>query len=276
MIVCIFIHLQTNEYTILSLDMKPIVAIIVFFSLMSLSLFLGYANYVTAKEYIIEDVNQALAKTVLSSNPERITADTLRIFKSNLQISRIKETSYLSLCTDEPSRVSFCSDTVSFKTAHERLYIRAYPNCSKATIFSLSEQTVPSTLLAASMLWGMFSLLYLRRKKNAIMIAAPAKHTVQFGNLSFSASSCQFYNERKEEIYFTSMQRSLMRILMESEEKRVSIDDICRNLWPGKDNAKESLYTLVHRLKPILESNTNLKIVTDKDGYYRLSLKNTR
>ena len=33
MIVCIFIHLQTNEYTILSLDMKPIVAIIVFFSL---------------------------------------------------------------------------------------------------------------------------------------------------------------------------------------------------------------------------------------------------
>ena len=275
MIVCIFIHLQTNEYTILSLDMKPIVAIIVFFSLMSLSLFLGYANYVTAKEYIIEDVNQALAKTVLSSNPERITADTLRIFKSNLQISRIKETSYLSLCTDEPSRVSFCSDTVSFKTAHERLYIRAYPNCSKATIFSLSEQTVPSALLTASMLWGMFSLLYLRRKKNAIVSTAPAKHTVQFGNLSFSASSCQFYNELKEEIYFTSMQRSFMQMLMESEDKKVSIDDVCATLWPGKENAKESLYTLVRRLRPIVESNTNLKIVADKGGYYRFSLKNT-
>lgn len=256
--------------------MKPIIAIIVFFSLMVLSLSLGYANYMTAKENIIEDVNQALVKTVLSSNPERITVDTLRVFKSNLQIGQLKGTSYLSLCTDEPSRVSFCSDTVSFKTAHERLYIRAYPNCSKATIFSLSEQTIPSALLTASMLWGMFSLLYLRRKKNAIVSTAPAKHTVQFGNLSFSASSCQFYNEQKEKIYFTSMQRSLMRILMESEEKRVSIDDICRNLWPGKDNAKESLYTLVHRLKPILESNTNLKIVTDKDGYYRLSLKNTR
>lgn len=256
--------------------MKPIIAIIVFFSLMVLSLSLGYANYMTAKENIIEDVNQALVKTVLSSNPERITADTLRIFKSNLQIGQLKGTSYLSLCTDEPSRVSFCSDTVSFKTAHERLYIRAYPNCSKATIFSLSEQTIPSALLTASMLWGMFSLLYLRRKKNAIVSTAPAKHTVQFGNLSFSASSCQFYNELKEEIYFTSMQRSFMRMLMESEEKRVSIDDICHNLWPGKDNAKESLYTLVHRLKPTLESNTNLKIMTDKDGYYRLSLKNTR
>ena len=37
--------------------------------------------------------------------------------------------------------------------------------------------------------------------------------------------------------------------------------------------AKESLYTLVRRLKPIVESNTNLKVVADKGGYYRLSIK---
>ena len=116
--------------------MKPIVAITVFFSLMIPSLFLGYMNYRTAKEYIIEDVNQALAKTVLSSNPERITADTLRVFKSNLQISQLKETSYLSLCTDEPSKVSFCSDTVSFMNGYisgltrivQKPPYSAYPN----------------------------------------------------------------------------------------------------------------------------------------------------
>ena len=204
--------------------MKPIVAIIVFFALMVPSLFLGYASYMTAKEYIIEDVNQALAKTVLSSNPERITAHTLRIFKSNLQISQLKRTAYLSLCTDEPSKVSFCSDTVSFKTEHERLYIRAYPNCSRATIFSLSEQTIPSVLLTASMLWGMLSLFYLRWKRKCDMMAVSAKHIVLFGNLSFSTSSCQFYNERKEEIYFTSMQRSFMKMLMESEDKKVQVN----------------------------------------------------
>ena len=255
--------------------MKPIVAITVFFSLMIPSLFLGYMNYKTAKENIIEDVNQALVKTVLSSNPERITADTLRIFKSNLQISQLKETSYLSLCTDEPSKIFFCSDTVSFKTAHERLYVRAYPNCSKATIFSISEQTIPSTLLVSSMLWGLFSLIYFCRKKNAMLAAIHVgEHITAFGNLSFSVSSSQFYNEQKEEIYFTSMQRSFMQMLMESEDKKVPIDDICATLWPGKENAKESLYTLVRRLRPIVESNTNLKIVTDKGGYYRLSLKN--
>ena len=272
------LHFRTFAYKwirIYKLDMKPITAITVFFSLVIPSLLLGYMNYRTAKERIIEDINQALAKTVLSNHPEKITDDTLRVFKSNLQIRQLKETSYLSLCTDEPSKVSFCSDTVSFKTAHERLYIRAYPNCSRATIFSLSEQTIPSALLTASMLWGMLSLFYLRWKRKCDIMAVPTKHTVLFGNLSFSASSCQFYNEQKEEIYFTPMQRSFMKMLMESEDKKVSIDDICRNLWPGKENAKETLYTLVRRLKPIMESNTNLKIVADRGGYYRLSIKCT-
>ena len=272
------LHFRTFAYKwirIYKLDMKPITAITVFFSLVIPSLLLGYMNYRTAKERIIEDINQALAKTVLSNHPEKITDDTLRVFKSNLQIRQLKETSYLSLCTDEPSKVSFCSDTVSFKTAHERLYIRAYPNCSRATIFSLSEQTIPSALLTASMLWGMLSLFYLRWKRKCDIMAVPTKHTVLFGNLSFSASSCQFYNEQKEEIYFTPMQRSFMKMLMESEDKKVSVDDICSNLWPRKENANESLYTLVRRLKPIVESNTNLKIVADRGGYYRLSIKCT-
>ena len=71
------------------------------------------------------------------------------------------------------------------------------------------------------------------------------------------------------------MQQSFMKMLMESEDKKVSVDDICRNLWPGKENAKESLHTLVRRLKPIVERNTNLKIVADKGGHYLLSLENT-
>ena len=76
------------------IDMKPITAIIVFFSLMFPALFLGYNNYAEAKENIIKDVNQALAKTVIYKMPTKITADTLQVFKSNLQINQLKETSY--------------------------------------------------------------------------------------------------------------------------------------------------------------------------------------
>ncbi len=69
--------------------MKPITAIIVFFSLMFPALFLGYNNYAEAKENIIKDVNQALAKTVIYKMPTKITADTLQVFKSNLDNNRL-------------------------------------------------------------------------------------------------------------------------------------------------------------------------------------------
>ena len=250
--------------------MKPATAIIVFFSLMLPALFLGYNNYAEAKENIIEDVNQALAKTVMHKMPDKITADTLKVFKSNLQIDQLKGTSYLSLCTDEPSKITFCSDTVSFKTEGERLYIRAYPNCSKATIFDISELSMPGTLLVISILWGIFSIIYLHRKENTMILVTPVYQTASIGNLSYSFSSGQFYNEQNEEIYFTPMQLSFMKMLMEKENKKVAVEEICDKLWPGKDNARESLYTLVRRLKPIVESNSNVKIVTDKGGYYAL------
>ena len=63
------------------------------------------------------------------------------------------------------------------------------------------------------------------------------------------------------------MQLSFMKMLMEKENKKVAVEEICDKLWPRKDNARESLYTLVRRLKPIVESNSNVKIVSDKGGY---------
>lgn len=62
-------------------NMKPITAIVVFFSLMLPSLVLGFGNYATTKENIIADVNQALAQTILYKNADHITVDTLRVFQ---------------------------------------------------------------------------------------------------------------------------------------------------------------------------------------------------
>ena len=45
--------------------MKPITAISIFFCLMLPSFFLSYGNYSVTRERIIDDVNQALAKTIM-------------------------------------------------------------------------------------------------------------------------------------------------------------------------------------------------------------------
>ncbi len=57
--------------------MKPQTAFIIFLSIIMPSIFLGYHNYMVAQENIIEDVNQALATTILKRSSDRITADTL-------------------------------------------------------------------------------------------------------------------------------------------------------------------------------------------------------
>ncbi len=255
--------------------MKPIASIIIFFSLMIPSLILSYGNYATTKERIIEDVNQALAQTILYKNPNQINLDTLKTFRSKLRINQLKETSYLSLCTEEPSKISFCSDTMSYKCGNERLHIRAYPNCSKAAVFVMSEQTVPGMLFAISILWGMFSIVYLRIKNNTRLNIDTDNQIIVLGNLSFSNSRSLFYNEKKETIYFTPMQLEFMKLLITSEYKKRSVNEICDCLWPGKENAKESLYTLVRRLKPVVENNSNVRIISDKGGYYALTVKST-
>ena len=254
--------------------MKPITAIIVFFSLMLPSLFLSYGNYTTAKEHIIDDVNQALAQTILYKIPDQITADTLRIYRSKLKIEQLKETSYLTICTDEPSKSALCSDTMSYKYGNERLHIRAYPNCSKAAVFGMSEQTIPGMLFTISMLWGIFSIIYLHKKNNVSLSIKTDDQSIVFGNLRFSDSRSMFYNEHEEEIHFTPMQFAFMKMLITSEYRKMSVTEICDKLWPGKDNAKESLYTLVRRLKPVVENNSNIRIISDKGGYYSLKIEN--
>ena len=55
--------------------------------------------------------------------------------------------------------------------------------------------------------------------------------------------------------------------------KKTSVDELCANLWPKKENARETLYTLVRRLRPILERHSNLRLVAEKGGYYALSIQ---
>lgn len=253
--------------------MKSTTAILVFFSLMIPSLFMSYGSYTTAKEHIIDDVNQALAQTILYKASDRITTDTLKMFRSKLKIEQLKKTSYLTMCTKDPSNISFCSDTMTYKYGEERFHVRAYPNCSKATVFCMSEQTLPGTLFIVSLLWGMFSIFYLNHKKNLDESMQLDNKSIVFGDITFSDSLSLFYNGNKEEIQFTPMQFAFMKMLITSECKKIPVNDICRRLWPGKENSKETLYTLVRRLKPVVENNSNVRIISDKGGYYSLKIK---
>lgn len=69
------------------------------------------------------------------------------------------------------------------------------------------------------------------------------------------------------------MQYTLMEMFYLSSSHLLFKSDICQSLWPGKDNADETLYTLIRRLKPIVEDNSNLRITTDRGRAYGLEIK---
>ena len=149
--------------------MKLKVVIVIFALLMISAIGLSFKNYVITKECIINDMNQALAKTLQQESIGQISADTLKLFRSNLQIERLKDSAYLSLCTEEPSKAAICSDTMSLYSFGDIKvqHIRAYPNFSRAAVFSMLGQTIPSILFTLSILWAMFSFVYLNRKDSA-------------------------------------------------------------------------------------------------------------
>ena len=82
-----------------------------------------------------------------------------------------------------------------------------------------------------------------------------------------------FYNEQQEKLKLTPMQYTLMEMFYLSSSHLLFKSDICQSLWPGKDNADETLYTLIRRLKPIVEDNSNLRITTDRGRAYGLEIK---
>ena len=69
------------------------------------------------------------------------------------------------------------------------------------------------------------------------------------------------------------MQQQLMEMLWLSPTRQLSKAEICDALWPKKPDASETLYTLIRRLKPIIEEHSDLKIESDRGKAYGLTMR---
>lgn len=251
--------------------------------LVVLSFGFGCRSYRQAEQRIVSDLNQALQRTVWQNKDVWLNTDTLqayarlqevmdapvsvscstRKFARALSIPQLKGVASLSLHIlkkDAPATAVLhdvpagyvASDTLVWLSTAEAvnaadadascltLSFRGYARCSAGLIFSLSQQTLPAVLLGAALLCGAFSVFRVRRR---------------------------------ERLKLTPMQYSLMEMFYLSSSHLLPKADICRSLWPGKENAEETLYTLIRRLKPIVEDNSNLKITTDRGRAYGLEVK---
>ena len=221
--------------------MKQRYAVVVLFALIIASSMVSLTSYKATEELVTADMNQALAKALDEQQSDVISADTIQVFNSHLQIEGLRGNAVLAVDTKK----GFCPR----------------PQVSTATILSLSDQRPAMVLWSMALLWGLFCI---NRYRRSITLGLYGGLTLQEGNF-VDAKGCI--------VKLTPMQQQLMEMLWQSPKHQLSKAEICDALWPKKPDASETLYTLIRRLKPIIEEHSNLKIESDRGKSYGLTIK---
>ena len=221
--------------------MKQQYAVVVLFALIIASGMVSLTSYKATEKLVTEDVNQALAKALDEQQSDVISADTIQVFNKHLQMEALRGRAVLAVDT--------------------RREFRPRPQVSTATILSLSDQRPAIVLWSIALLWGLFCMYQHRRKMTLGL----------YGGLALQNG--RFVNAKGCEVKFTPMQQQLMEMLWLSPSHQLSKAEICDALWPKKPDASETLYTLIRRLKPIIEEHSDLKIESDRGKSYGLTIR---
>lgn len=272
-----------------------LLSVAVFLTLMLTSLLAGRHNYCKARNEITADLNQALAQTLKERKDYIITQDTIRVYKQlrktsggqvliavsderfcrYLKDKRLQQAAFITFDVVDSdfqnnslSDQAICSDTLIVKDKHagETLALKGYARLSVASILGMSDQRIPAACMISAFLWAMLSWLYLRKKQEG------SEAVTGFGGLVYSEVDQRFYTAAHTPIRFTPMQQQLMLLFWNAPSHSLTKEDICAVLWPKKEDANDTLYTLIRRLKPIVEEHTNLKIVADRGRNYSLEI----
>lgn len=148
---------------------------------------------------------------------------------------------------------------------------QGYVNYSVSDVLALTNKKAPLLLLLFAFLAGCLSWFLMRRKQ--VETPVQKENLIAFGNLTFSCDKACFYKEDQEKLRLTPQQYKIMEMFYLTSSHILARTDICEALWPGKENADETLNTLIRRLRPLIEENSNLKITTDRGRAYQLEIK---
>lgn len=227
--------------------------ILAFLFIMASALYSSMCSYRSASDRIETDINNALELTLAEMQCDVVSADTIRCYRNYLTIAELKDTACIAMRTVR-------------RGERQETEVVAEANCDFMTVFMLSDQRASGVLLFIGILWMMGSLWYMRKFKPERLVEG-----LSYGGLIYANE--KFMTSKGELIRLTPMQHTLLEMFMNSENHSLSKQEICDRLWPKKPDASDTLYTLIKRVKPIIEEHSNLKIESDRGKSYTLGLK---
>lgn len=226
---------------------------IVFSFLMLCALCTSTNSYRRTEYMIAQDVNQALNQVLLKMPDNVVTTDTICCYRNCLTIAELKDTAGIAMRTVR-------------RGGRWETKLVAEANCNFATTFMMSDQKASCSLLFIGMLWLLGSLWYVRRNKPELIVQG-----LVYGGIVFYDD--KFMTVSGDEIRLTPMQHSLLEMFITTDSHTLSKQEICDRLWPKKPDASDTLYTLIRRIKPIIETHSILKIESDRGKSYSLKLR---
>ena len=228
--------------------MKQRHAVIVLLALIIASSLTSFSSYSATSRQVSEDMDRALALALEEQQSDVISPDTIRTFNSHLQIAELRGKATLAVDTRQKD-------------------FKCEARCSVATVFAMSDQRFASALWTVTIAWAAFCF-YRRRRITPLMAGV-----THYGGLCFSASENRFMDTSGNLVKLTPMQYQLMEMFFQSPSHSLTKTEICEALWPKKPDASETLYTLIRRLKPVIEAHSDLKIESDRGKAYELKAK---
>ena len=222
-------------------------AVVVLLALIIASSLTSFGCYSSTSRRVSEDMDRALALTLHEQQSDIISQDTIRKFNNHLQIAGLR------------GRATLAVDTRGQQ-------FKAYAHCSEATIFSLSDQRPATVLWVLTGVWAM--LVWYRRQHYTVLPGG-----ITLGGLTYAEAEGRFYASDGQRVQLTPMQHQLMTMFFQSDAHLLTKAEICDALWPKKPDASDTLYTLIRRLKPIVEQHSSLKIESDRGRAYELIVR---
>ena len=226
--------------------------ILIFIVLCLTAVATSYGSYRKAQRNIENDLQQALAKTINEKGMETMRQDSIRAYRSiartegeMMTIAVGDETLRRHLRNPQLGEMAFITYTVRCERGGWKVTFDTEAKCSAVMIWSLSDQRL-SAWLAVMALLSLALSFRGRRQSQPITMD------------SFSAT------------HLTPMQRQLMEMFVASGSHRLSKHEICDALWPKKDDASETLYALISRLKRELDKTSSFDIISDRGRAYIL------
>ena len=231
--------------------MKQRHAVIVLFALIIVSGLTSFSSYHATDRLVSEDMDRALALALEEQQSDVISQDTIRTFNSRLQIAELRGKATLAVDTRGQQ-------------------FKAYAHCSEATIFSLSDQRPATILWVLTGCWAMFVWYRRQQQRDGSCVATQEPSLLFHGGLAYSETDNRFYASNGSLVQLTPMQHQLMEMFFHSPSHSLTKTEICDALWPKKPDASETLYTLIRRLKPVVEQHSDLRIEVDRGKAYEL------